>query len=164
MNLTLVRRAYLTECTLGTLYAGALRLHTLEEAWIADQDGPGGQRREPGKRESCAPDGSYVLVPHNSPKHPNVWCLVNTVLGVYRWPGDIPAGQKYGRATILIHAGNTVGDIEGCCLVGLSQGRIDGKDAVLESRKALDQLRVVLGTDTHRLEIRPFSGTAEVAA
>lgn len=165
MNLTLVRHAYLGACTLGQLYADTLVLATLEEPWIPDPDGPGGQRRAPGKPESCVPDGAYVLRPHVSPKYSSgVWALVNPELGVYYQPGEIPAGQRWGRAAILIHSGNTVDDILGCVLVGTRHGRLDGRDAVLDSRTALERLRGVLGRDTHNLTIRPIAGTQERAA
>ena len=161
MNVLLVRHAYLPTVTLGRLYAGSLVLATLEEAWITNPNGPGGQRREFGKQESCVPDGPYTLQPHNTAKHPGVWALQNPNLGV--WHAAVPAGLTYGRSAILIHTGNSVLDIEGCLLIGMRHGRIEGIDAVLESRIALDRLRVVLGTVlSHSLQIRPTAGTAEV--
>lgn len=161
MNLLLVRHAYLPDVTLGWLYADALRLATLEEPWHADPDGPGGQKRDVNQAESCVPDGVYTLHPHSGTKFTNVWCLVNPALGVYREPGDIPTGQTWGRAAVLIHRGNTTADILGCIVVGLRHGRLDGKDAVLESHVALDQLRVALEPGTHQLEIRSTHGTEE---
>jgi hypothetical protein len=158
---TLVRHAYLPTCTLGRLTAGALELATLEEPWIPDPDGPGGQRREPGRRESCVPDGTYQLFPHSGPRQKDVWALENPTLGVFRQ--SVPEHRTWGRAAILIHAGNTVFDIEGCILVGMRHGRIEGTDAVLESRIALDHLRSVLGRDPHQLHIRSTAGTAEVS-
>lgn len=166
MNLTLVRHAYLRDCTLGRLYVGDQVFATLEEPWSADPDGPGGQRRQEGLRESCVPDGQYALVPHNGAKWTNVWALVNPALGVFRQPGDIPLNAKYGRAAILLgHPGTTVRDIEGCILSGLTSGKFEGLDAVFETRKALERLRAELGNVlTHLLQIRPIAGTAEIAA
>lgn len=161
MNVTIVRHAYLPDVTLGTLYCGSLKLATLEEPWIPNSLGPGGQRREGIKHESCVPDGKYALQPHNTPKHPECWALENPVLGV--WHHAVPPGLNFGRAAILIHAGNTTLDIEGCLLVGLRHGHIDGTAAVLESRAALAQLRARLGTSAHSLEIRPTAGTSEVS-
>lgn len=161
MNIVLMRFAYLPNVTLGRLMVGSLTLATLEEPWIANPFGPGGQRRDGIHRESCVPDGNYDLVPHNTPKHPNVWALQNTALGV--WHNSPPPGMTYGRSAILIHSGNTTGDIEGCILVGLRHGRIEGTDAVLESRMALSQLQARLGTSAHSLNIRPCAGTAEVS-
>jgi hypothetical protein len=160
MNLLIVRHAYLPDVTLGTLYLGTLKLATLEEPWIQNPLGPGGQRRDGLKKESCVPDGTYRLEPHNTPKHPECWALVNPDLGV--WHQSPPPARPYGRCAILIHSGNTTMDIEGCLLVGLRHGRIEGTPAVLESRAALAQLRSRLGTSVHTLEIRPIAGTAEV--
>lgn len=159
MNVLLVRHAYLPDVTLGTLYVGSLKLATLEEPWSPNPFGPGGQRREGLKRESCVPDGTYELQPHHTVKHPECWALVNPSLGI--WHHSVPPGLPYGRFAILIHAGNTTLDIEGCLLVGLRHGRIEGTAAVLESRAALAQLRARLGTSSHSLEIRPCAGTSE---
>lgn len=159
MNLTLVRHAYLPSATLGYLHCGSLTVATLEEPWIDNRLGPGGQPREPMRQESCVPDGKYDLQPHNTEKHPNVWALVNPTLGV--WHYSVPAGLIYGRAAILIHSGNTTRDIAGCVLVGLRHGRLDNLDAVLDSRVALEQLRGRLGTQAHSILIRPSAGTTE---
>lgn len=42
-----------------------------------------------------------------------------------------------GRAAILIHAGNTVADTEGCILLGLAEGELDGEPAVTQSKPAV---------------------------
>lgn len=160
MNLELVRFAYSKYATLGFLYAGDLRLATLEEPWRADPDGPGGQRRQPGLPESCVPDGLYVLEPHDTPRFQNVFALVNPALGVYHW--NVPPLQNYGRTAILIHAGNSLLDTEGCILVGRTHTRLEDQDRVTESRVALDSLRTLLGKGTHQLKIRSTAGTSEV--
>lgn len=160
MDLKLVRHAYLPEATLGKLCAGDLMLTTLEEPWIKNPLGPGGQRRGPGKRESCVPDGTYRLVPHDGAKFKNVWVLENPDLGV--WASQVPPGLSYGRAAILIHTGNTSDDTEGCILVGRSHGMLGEKHAVFSSRAALEELRAVIGRDAHTLTIRPSLGTSEM--
>jgi hypothetical protein len=160
MNIELVRFAYTKYATLGLLRAGDLTLFTLEEPWNPDPDGPGGQKREPGKRESCVPDGTYVLEPHNTPKYRDVWALVNPALGVYHW--SVPPGLKYGRCAVLIHNGNKLEETEGCILVGRFHTREDNQDKVLESRLGLDHLRAILRNETHQLTIRPTTGTLEI--
>lgn len=162
MEITITRHAYLADCTLGWLAAGDFRLATLEEPWKADPDGPGGQRREGGLRESCVPDGTYDLKPHVSQRYPaGVWFLENVNLGVYA-PGRRPGGQKWGRDAVLIHSGNTTEDTEGCILVGKSQVLMGGRHQVLESRNALELLRNLLGTTSaHILHVRPTIGTKE---
>jgi hypothetical protein len=44
---------------------------------------------------------------------------------------------------ILIHHGNTIKDIEGCILVGLGRGEVDGLPAVTSSRRAMELMRQV---------------------
>jgi len=161
MQVTLVRHAYLPMATLGWLTAGELRIATLEEAWREDPDGPGGQRREGALVESCVPDGRYQLVPHDGAKQKNVWALVNTKLGVYA--GNAPAGQQWGRGAILIHAGNSTDNIEGCIAVGTRHGFEGGRPWVYESQKALEPLRALLGRQEHEILIRPTTGTIETS-
>lgn len=157
MQIELVRFAYLNSCTLGVLRAEGLQLATIERPWIANEDGPGGKRRE-----SCVPDGQYELIPHTSARFPNTYALVNHALGVYYQPSDIPRGQSWGRTAILIHAGNFVGDVIGCIAVGRHHGH--ERLCVVDSAIALDKLRSVLGRQKHQLTIRPSAGTTEVRA
>jgi hypothetical protein len=157
VNLLLIRHAYLPVVTLGTLLMDGLELATLEEPWIPNPHGPGGARKFDG-RESCVPDGTYILKPHSGARFQNVWRLSNHELGVF----DAPTERKdpsWGRVACLIHAGNTTRDIEGCILVGLRHGEMAGQAAVYESQKAVDKLRVALGQELHQLEIRPSGGT-----
>jgi hypothetical protein len=163
MNVELIRFAYLPNATLGWLKAGTLKLATLEEPWRRDPDGPGGQRREGDVIESCVEDGFYNLVPHDSARFPKVYALVGPTHGVYRWPGDIPPGQKYGRSAILIHAGNSTKDIMGCIAVGMEHTTHSGAPFVTNSRAAMDKLRDVLGLESHTLVICPTVGTNEAA-
>jgi hypothetical protein len=83
---------------------------TLERPWLDNQ-----------RNISCIPSGIYKVVPHNGAKYKGVWRLEN-----------VP-----NRAGILIHAGNTMKDTDGCILVG------DGTmvTGVSHSRIALDRMR-----------------------
>jgi hypothetical protein len=164
VNLTLVRFSYGADCTLGFLHAGDLRLATLEEPWIPDPDGPGGQARANGLKESCIPDGVYNFRPHSTARFPDVYAIVNPALGVWYQPNEIPPGRAWGRSAILLHAGNVTADTLGCILVGTRHGKLEGDPAVLNSRQALEQLRAVLGRHIHTLVIRPTAGTQEIAA
>lgn len=161
MEVRLSRHAYLPDVTLGRLYVGSLILATLEEPWRANPFGPGGVPKAPGRQESCVPDGSYRLEPHTRTKDQSkVWALVNPTLGVYHW--SLPPGQPYGRVAVLIHIGNDTEDTEGCILVGLRHGTLDGKPAVLESRTALSRLQAVLSVnEMHNLLIHPTQGTTQ---
>lgn len=161
MECTLYRHAYLPTVTLGRLYVGSLVLATLEEPWIPNPFGPGGQRRSATTHESCIPDGSYTLYPHTRPKTgAKVWVLENTFLGVYR--ESFPPGQPFGRTLILIHTGNSTDVIEGCILVGMRHGQENGKPWVYESTQALERLRAVLSVnEQHKITIAPTPGTSE---
>src|SRR5262249_15637412 len=124
---------------------GTLTLATIERPWLANPNGAGGL-----PRESCVPEGLYNVLPHDSKQFGAVWALVNQWVGVYYQPGDIPAGQAWGRSAILIHSGNLVTDVIGCIAVGR---RHDG-EAVRESRMAIADLRAILGRERHIMQIR----------
>lgn len=159
MILHLIRFAYLEAHTLGRLRVGSLELATLERPYIPAPAGPGGKRRV-----SCIPDGTYRVIPHSSARFPDVWALINPARGVWYQPGDIPAGQSWGRSAILVHAGNTVDDVIGCIAVGEVHGLLGGRQAVLRSRAALDRLRGVLGRSEHELVIAATAGTDAIDA
>lgn len=82
---------------------------------------------------SCILTGTYNCIPHSGPKFKNVWLLEN-----------VP-----GRSAILIHAGNTIADTQGCILVGLS---FSGH-SLSQSQAALSLLREKL-PKTFTLTIR----------
>ena len=82
---------------------------TLEEPW-----------KENKKNISCIPTGTYVCTREHSHKFGETF-MVNEVLN---------------RTGILFHAGNTIGDTEGCILVGKYHGAVAGSYGVLVSRPA----------------------------
>lgn len=168
MKILLIRHAYLPDVTLGRLMVDGLTLATLEEPWIPNPKGLGGARRKD-DRESCVPDGEYVVKLHSGTAFKNVYRLSNPALGVFEFPNELKS-PDWGRASVLIHNANTTEDILGCIAIGLRHGEMKKPEnlqtmaAVFESRKALDQLRAKLGTDQHTLTIRPTLGTQEMAA
>lgn len=100
--------------TLGVMvWQGKTICYTLEEPW-----------RGNARKVSCIPAGIYFCVPHNGAKWQNVW----EVTGVP------------GREAILIHAGNTLADTEGCILVGMQPSA----GGVAQSQNALAMLRKTL--------------------
>lgn len=162
MKLELRRHAYLSNCTLGWLTGGGLKLATIEDAWRLDPDGPGGQRREGSLLESCVPDGLYELMPHNGTKWKDTWALVNPQLGVWHQDSHKPAGLKdWGRSAILLHSGISEKSSLGCIIVGLSHAITDNSHRILDSAAALNQLRDTLVSGRHQLQIRAIAGTAE---
>jgi len=115
--LTLRRVAYRDDCVQGVLlhHNRAIML-TMEDPWRSNE-----------QNVSCIPTGTYTCKPYSSVKFPNVWQL-----------HDVP-----GRTLILIHAGNSHLDTNGCILVGQQFGQLNGLPAVLSSKKALDELRAL---------------------
>lgn len=119
MTLTLKRGREQPHGILGSLYLDNKFLcFTLEEPW-----------RDNKPRISSIPEGTYKCIQHGwepdtKVKFKRVWHLLN-----------VP-----GRSAILIHAGNTIDDTEGCILVGLSAT----PNGVGRSRDAVDMLRRIL--------------------
>lgn len=107
--------------------------YTLEEPWR--NNAPADYK---GETESCIPEGTYRCVRHG-------W-EPDTKLHFKRvWRLEFVPGRK----GILIHAGNTTADTEGCILVGLKPV-IGG---IGDSQKALSLLRARL-PETFMLEVR----------
>ncbi len=117
--------------SLGLLTGLSRPLYVLEDEW-----------RDNRARESCIPTGTYRCVPHgwepSSPfKYKNTWQLLN-----------VP-----NRTAILIHAGNTHKDTQGCLLVGMGMIVSQLSSAVTDSRMALDFLRQEIGQQAFLLTI-----------
>jgi len=119
----LIRYESTSDGCFGVMTFGHLILQTVEQPWL---------NNEP--FHSCIPAGTYTLEPHNSPKHPNVWALVNLNLGISHEP------REGYRDDCLIHVGNFVHDVEGCIAVGLHRSG----DMVTNSKDAIELLRSVL--------------------
>jgi hypothetical protein len=86
---------------------------TLEDAW-----------KDNAKQVSCIPTGTYKIVRHKSPRFGKTYKVL-----------DVP-----DRSEILIHAGNTHEDTQGCILVGLMFGVLGAQTAILSSRTAFEAL------------------------
>ena len=118
--------------TRGLIKIGLSTLYTIEEPWKDNQVG-----------KSCVPPGTYNVVPHG-------------------WEPGTKLHQKRAyrllntepRSGILIHSGNTVRDIEGCIIVGMKPGTLNGLDAVLQSVAAMDLLRGFMARDPFQLVIK----------
>lgn len=110
----LIRRYSYTDTeTLGILFINDVYIcDTLELPWKDNQ-----------RNISCVPEGLYDINYNKSPKH-----------------GDsVHVKEVPGRAGILIHAGNTTKDTEGCILVGTKN-----RNMLVDSRKALKQVLEIL--------------------
>ncbi len=144
LKATLLRTQDDKTCTLGLLiiHGSGMTFCTLEEPWKDNKRGI-----------SCIPNGTYKVVPHG-------WEAASKVRfkRAYRLLGTEP------RTAILIHRGNTVDDIEGCILVGTNHGTLRGKAAVLNSEKAMNALRGIIGQKEFTLEIKGFQKEEPVPA
>lgn len=118
LKFTLERKIARDSGIFGRLTGAGLSLCTLELPWRNNKAGL-----------SCIPAGLYRVVHHSSQAYPNHYRLLNVD----------------GREGILIHAGNTIKDIQGCILLGQKTGQLGGQDALLESGAALEQLRARVG-------------------
>lgn len=87
-------------------------LHTLELPW-----------RNNKQNVSCIPEGRYTLVRNRYNK------------GGYM---SVEVTNVPNRDEIQFHIGNTIRDIRGCIVVGLSTGRLDGLPAVMNSTRAFE--------------------------
>lgn len=129
MIYTLERTIMNERGTLGMLKGpGIPTLFTLEEPWKNNQ-----------RRISCIPAGTYQCVPHawgadrDKFHFKQVWRLEK-----------VP-----GRIGVLIHAGNSLKDTEGCILVG----RVASGMGLGESRNAIADLRKAIGEKSFTLVI-----------
>jgi len=123
VELRLERKLAANGAVIGVLNGLSVPIYTLEDAWKNNQP-----------NVSSIPLGRYQVKPHgweiNSPfKYKQVWQIQN-----------VP-----GRSAILIHAGNTHQDTQGCILVGLGMQITQLKSMVSDSRLAVDLLRKEIG-------------------
>ena len=126
MAYTLIRKKSNNDGTLGELkHDGSHLCFTIELPWLDNHH-----------QTSCIPIGNYNVEKYQSPKHGQVWQVMN-----------VP-----NRYNIEIHGANTINDLLGCIGVGSSIGTIGGLPAVLNSQKTLSYLRAVL-PDNFTLEI-----------
>lgn len=117
MQAVLKRGYYGDDCVMGMLSfydAKTPPLFTLENPWKFNKP-----------YISCIPKGSYTVAPFSGNKYKDVYQVL-----------DVPK-----RTHILFHSGNIEMDTQGCILLGLSAGRLEGHNAVLQSRAAVDILR-----------------------
>lgn len=124
----LERYAYLNDGTAGVLTVQGRTFATVERPWKNNQ-----------RSISCIPEGTYTVRKYSSQRFPDTWEIQN-----------VP-----DRTYILLHAGNSPTDVEGCIAVGMSEG--DRNPLwVHASKSAMEELRS-LDLTTFDLIIRPYS-------
>lgn len=101
--------------------------------------------RDNKRGESCIPAGVYQVQMHTSPRFGRCYEIK-----------DVP-----GRTDILLHNGNWCGDdtmgfranVDGCVLLGLRRGPLDGQRAVLNSKRARHKFENDMNGKDFELEI-----------
>ncbi|MDF2183474.1 DUF5675 family protein [Grimontia hollisae] len=131
-------RRYFQDGTFGTLHRedGSQVCVMAERPWLNNA-----------KSRSCVPEGTYHLLPHNSPKFGVCYALEAPTLGVTRYGPSL-------RTHILIHKANTPGQLQGCLAPGVNFGELHGEWAVMQSTAAFDSLMTELGGEPATLTIK----------
>ncbi|MGE4268238.1 MAG: DUF5675 family protein [Deferribacterales bacterium] len=124
----LIRVEHGKEHTIGVMLIDGVALgFTMEDEWADNK-----------KSVSCIPTGTYTVVRHQSPKYGECFMVEN-----------VP-----NRSLILIHAGNTDDDTEGCILLGRNTGMMNGERAVMNSKLAVaDFMALMKGENKFELTI-----------
>jgi len=95
---------------------------------------------------SCVPAGDYIVESHVSPRFGQCLVISAPSLGVTKEGPSL-------RTHCLFHAANRPSELKGCIAPGIRFGSVDGNWAVLDSKKALDKLLVLVGNDQVALRI-----------
>lgn len=132
-----LKRRYFEMGTYSTLHRrdGSVVCCVVEKAW---------RNNEP--NQSCIPEGTYDLYPHQSPKFGDCYALEKCALGVTRDGSGL-------RSYILIHKANTPSDLQGCLAPGVAFGTVNGEWGVSNSTDAFNALMNELGGEAARLTI-----------
>jgi hypothetical protein len=130
-----------SDCRTGILTLDNHTWFTIEQPWNNNLQG-----------HSCVPKGTYELIPHNSPKHPNTWALHNPSNNIYAEESMAPVG---GRFDCLIHPANWAFQLEGCIAPGHALTTSENGLMVTSSQEAFNEIQSLLGIGTtgHTLEI-----------
>ncbi len=120
MKLVLERFAYSPMGTFGKLRVAGKEWFTVERPWKDNR-----------RNVSCIPEGWYRIE------------RATFIRGGYKTflLQDVP-----GRSEILIHRANTMDDLAGCIAPGMRLGWVNGKWAVVETRKAFREFMEAMGT------------------
>lgn len=87
--------------------------------------------------DSRIPNGIYICVPYDGATHKKVYLVKN-----------VP-----GRTAILLHTGNFESETKGCILLGDELGMFSGEPAVMDSKKAFERFRSLVGEEKFTLTI-----------
>jgi len=119
----IIRRTAFTEFgTFGIIIHNGIPFAlTLERPWLNNE-----------RDVSCIPEGSYTCKRFHSSSHPDTF----EVMGVQ------------GRTGILFHKGNLMDHSAGCILIGEEFGVLNGKPAILSSKKGFNEFMANMDAKT----------------
>ncbi|GGA95895.1 DUF5675 family protein [Agarivorans gilvus] len=131
-------RHYFSHGTFGQLFSpcGTPLAVSVERPWLNNQPSI-----------SCIPEGTYKIVPVNSPKFGECLGLSAPTLGISHDHSGIL------RTHILIHPANLASQLEGCIALGEKWGVLNGEWAVLNSRHACELFKSYIHGQQAWLEI-----------
>ena len=124
MKKFILRRRYFEDGTFGTLH----REDGSKVCVIAERESQNNIANR-----SCIPEGTYQILPHNSPKFGKCYALEAPSLGVTREGPSL-------RTHILIHKANTPSQLQGCLAPGVAFGVFGDDWGVLNSTAAFNSL------------------------
>ena len=120
MYLKIVRLEHTDAGTRGVLLVnGDMFATTMERPWEDNE-----------KSISCVPKGTYKAKKYTSKHHGKTLCLADVV----------------NRSGILFHVGNTMGDSEGCILLG--EGFAKSSYSITSSAAAMARFKELIATAT----------------
>ena len=129
-SLTLKRDLYTETCTLGSIESpDGDYWYTIEQPWNDNKP-----------FHSCVPTGTYIVRKYKSPRFGNTYVLENKSLNVYADREEAELAGPDNRYACLIHSANRAKELQGCIAPGMVRGAIEGDEAVLKSRDALNQI------------------------
>ncbi|SKA51191.1 DUF5675 family protein [Enterovibrio nigricans] len=134
----ILNRRYFDEGSFGTL-------HRQDGSQVCVMAERADLNNAPGK--SCIPEGTYQLLPHDSPKFGSCYALEARTLGVTRYGPSL-------RTHILIHKANLPSQLQGCLAPGVHFGELHGEWGVMKSGAAFDALMKELGGEPAMLTIK----------
>lgn len=108
---------------------------TVECPWLNNESG-----------RSCVPAGDYIVEAHVSPRFGACLIISAPSLGVTKEGPSL-------RTHCLFHTANRPSELKGCVAPGLRFGAVESDWAVLDSKKALEKLLVLVGDDKVPLRI-----------
>jgi hypothetical protein len=115
--------------TFGVLTFGDFTCYTVERPWLDNAP-----------FVSCIPNGEYYIHSYDSPRFGSTVIIYGGTVSPYSQP-------EFERSGILIHTANTADELQGCIGLGDSFGEVNGKHAVMNSRRTVNSFLELINTN-----------------